>query len=186
MSTVFLLLAIVEASVVAVGHFMNKKHSISQFKHLDSLDNGSELPTQVSQGCECGCGIRSSAIDPMYNNPIVYSTGLPTAQSFLLMMAGIVDWGMAMTFFKHQYLNKSWEELAVSMMMGEGGEEMESMAEMEAESYVLWQLMVIFLLQLIAGVIARRIDRRDLSSQVSHWRDEFFGSPTYHDSATCQ
>ena len=86
-------------------------------------------------------------------------------------MLGVVDWGMAMTFFQHQYMHKSWEELAMTEM-GDSPE-MESMAYVEAGNMVLWQLMFVFLLQLIAGFIFKKIESRD-QTPTFQWQDELF------------
>ena len=121
----------------------------------------------------------------MYNNPTVYTTGLPTILSFFFLLAGVIDWGMAITFFRHQYFDMSWEQLRMEelgeqsspgMTMDDDGD-MESMASMEAQATVLWQMMGVIIFQLFLGIVMRKMEKKDKSQLPNDWKDELFNSP---------
>jgi len=121
----------------------------------------------------------NSQISPMYNNPVVYTTGLPVVQGYLLMLLGIIDLGMAETFFRRQVLNESWDELAAEEMGDMNSEmaEMGDMAEMGAREKILWEFMIVFVFGLVIAFIFRKLDARDrTTSTTSTWRDEVFNT----------
>jgi len=177
----FTLLALVEALMFTVSHCLNTSHNASQVLRQNGRERGSG-----KEACSCGCAVQNSTICPVYNNPVMYTTGLPILQSFLLMLVGVVDCSMAATFFRRKYYDVSWDDLAMEEMgpMEGAMEGMDSHAggDMNAESQALWHLMLVFVIQLVAAVILKYIDRRsqppsntgNTNNSPPGWEDELF------------
>lgn len=132
-----------------------------------------------------------SNISPIYNNPVIYTTGLPSLQAFVLMFAGCIDWVMAMVFFRHQYFDVSFEEMYKEQVgsdmdmddMDEHSEDGETMASMQALANILWIMMGLVVFQVIVAFILSKIDtcKNKNQNESNKWRDELFNGPVPHD-----